>query len=209
MEPYASSVGTSLKTNLYVENTHGKNFLFYTFRTALMCCHFSRSHDTYNCGIAVPCALAIILCDVIIQDTKVDHPEIKYAKYFSIGELPLKVCESTEESYCDMPLIWFKPLPTKATLVWDHYMAVVREQWFLMFNRLAELQHKRQPFEDKNPNYQGSKAYFEYADPMLLWPYGMDHPKRKVGIEASYLKAKTEGTPANVASVPVTQSQRT
>ena len=78
-----------------------------------------------------------------------------------------------------------------------------------MLDRLAELQHKIQPFEDF-PDYQGSKAYFEYAELMLTWPYSMDHPKRKAGIEAPYLNAETEATSANVvASVPVTQSKST
>jgi hypothetical protein len=42
-------------------------------------------NDTYDCGVAVPCALAIILRDVIIKDINQDHPGIEYAKFFCWG----------------------------------------------------------------------------------------------------------------------------
>ena len=166
-------------------------------------------HDTYNCGVAVPCALAIVLRAVIIKDMNWDHPEIEYAKYFSAGELPLNVCKNSKKSNCDMPLIWFKPLPTKKTLVWDHYLAMVREQWFLMLDWLAELQHKIQPCEDYH-NYQVFKTYSEHADLIAsIWHYSMDDQRRKAGGAAPYLQPATEGAHQNVTSSTATQSQST
>jgi hypothetical protein len=108
-----------------------------------------------------------------------------------------------------MPLIWFKQLPTKTTLVWDHYLAMVREQWFLRLDRLAELQHKIQPCEDYH-DYQISKSYSEHADMIAsIWPYSMDDPRRKAGGAVPYLQPATKDISQSVPPSTATQSQST
>ena len=81
---------------------------------------------------------------------------------------------------------------------------MVREQWFLVLDQLAELQHKIQPLEAYQ-DYQVLMAYSKYADMIKMWPYMMDDPRRKAGGSAPYLQPAT----TNDASSTVMQSQTT
>ncbi len=48
--------------------------------------------------------------------------------------------EMTQEVYLLFPDDFFEPVPTKDDLVWGNYLDCLREEWFVLFDRLAHLQ---------------------------------------------------------------------
>ena len=94
--------------------------------------------DDYDCGISVVATIAIILRDCIGSGLEDD---IKFAMTFSKKTLEVSFCETTKEDICRFPPGSFKPLPLESSLFGKTYLQLLREQWFIVFDRLAKLQH--------------------------------------------------------------------
>jgi hypothetical protein len=97
--------------------------------------------DDYNCGIGAVAAIGIMLCDLIgiNQDNN-----FKFATIFSKKALILSFCKKTREYVCSFPEDTFQrlPPPHEMSVFGKTYLALLREQWFILFDRLALLYHK-------------------------------------------------------------------
>lgn len=94
--------------------------------------------DDYNCGIGVVATIAIVLRDCIGRDPEDD---LKFIRNFSTRTLEVSFCETSKEHICSFPPGSFKPLPLDRSLFGKTYLHLLREQWFIVFDRLAKLQH--------------------------------------------------------------------
>lgn len=141
--------------------------------------------DEYNCGIGACASIAIILRDVVFKATE-QHNDGKneYEEHFCVKSLPLKECPLTQEVYCDMPKGLLDPLPTKQKLNGGDYLTLVREQWFLLFDRLAHLQHVIEP-TNLFGNHEVSQVYNDHVEAIAEWPLAMNSSLRRAAKKIS------------------------
>jgi hypothetical protein len=94
--------------------------------------------DDYNCGIGVEAAVGIMLCDVIGVNLDVTF---RFATIFSKKMLIVSFCKKTKEYAYLFPKDTFQtlPLPHEISVFGKPYLALLREQWFILFDRLAIL----------------------------------------------------------------------
>jgi hypothetical protein len=94
--------------------------------------------DDYNCGIGAVAAIGIILRDVIgiNQDNN-----FKFATIFSKKALIASICKTTGEYVCSFPEDTFQrlPPPHEMSVFGKTYLALLKEQWFILFDRFALL----------------------------------------------------------------------
>jgi hypothetical protein len=97
--------------------------------------------DDYNCGIGVVAAIGIMLHNVIgvNQDNS-----LKFVTIFSKKTLIVSFCKKTEEYVCLFPEYTFQrlPPPQEMSVFGKTYLALFREQLFILIDRLALLYHK-------------------------------------------------------------------
>jgi hypothetical protein len=97
--------------------------------------------DDYNCGIGVVAAIGIMLHDVIgiNQDNN-----FKFVTIFSTKTLNISFYNKTQEYICSFSEDTFQTLPPphEMSVFGKTYLALLREQWFILFDRLALLYHK-------------------------------------------------------------------
>jgi hypothetical protein len=97
--------------------------------------------DDYNCGIGVVAAIGIMLYDVIgvNQDNN-----LKFVTIFSKKTLIVSFCKKTVEYVCSFPEDTFQrlPPPHEMSVFGKTYLALLREPWFILLDRLALLYHK-------------------------------------------------------------------
>ena len=89
-------------------------------------------------------AVGIILRDVIGVNLEDD---LKFAANFSKKKLLVSFCKDTKEHICSFADATFQSLPPldEMRVFGKTYLALLREQWFLLFDRLAKLHHETLP----------------------------------------------------------------
>jgi hypothetical protein len=96
--------------------------------------------DDYNCGISAVAAIGIMLRDVvgINQDDN-----FKFATIFSKKALIISICNTTGEYVCSSPEDTFQSLPPphEMSVFGKTHLVLLKEQWFILFDRLALLYH--------------------------------------------------------------------
>lgn len=164
-----------------------------------------RQNDAYNCGIGVAATIAIILRDVVVKDLVSNTETVSYDDHFRAIKMELKNGKTNddvpdeknvlrlEEVYCDMPLVFFTtrlPSPVDMPFGGD-YLTLLREQWFMLIDRLAADQHVHWP----SRMYKGwvpSKFYTTNLEFIMQWPYtNLRGPKTRSQILSSPRKAET------------------
>jgi hypothetical protein len=97
--------------------------------------------DDYNCGIGAVAAIGIMLCDVIVIN---QDDNFKFANIFSKKALIVSICNMTGEYVCSFPEDTFQrlPPPHEMSVFGKTYLALLKEQWFILFDRLALLYHE-------------------------------------------------------------------
>ncbi len=129
-----------------------------------------KQKDDFNCGVGMIEAIAIILRNVCVEkpgQVLFDH------QFVLRNEKLLHTDLRSGECYARFHENFFQPLPTIEELVWGDYLAMLREEWFVVFDRMAVLnfkvlpqrlnkdnmvnplftatQEKRQPGQTRNP----------------------------------------------------------
>ena len=72
--------------------------------------------------------------------------------------------------YCDMPLVFFKSLPDEEDFAWGDYLKLLREEWFMLIDRLAEEEHVLGP-KRLFPKYQVKDCYTGNIEHIMQWPF--------------------------------------
>lgn len=123
------------------------------------------NNDTYNCAFGVIATLAMVLRDLIVDDASFDEQ-------FSATALELKKCALKNEMYCDMP---YKDLQPPWVLLpkikRESFLPELREQWFVLFDRLAKLQFDVEP-KKVFPDYLVPDVYTNNLPLISQWPVG-------------------------------------
>ena len=122
--------------------------------------------DGYNCGIGVVAAVGIILRDIIGRTSESEH---HFCNIFEQSKLNLSLEGKGlwyEEWVVKLRPKLLKKSPSRNELVWGDYLSVLRSQWFVLFDRLAELQNVTIPqhADDKPP------IWFVNVRSQLQWP---------------------------------------
>ncbi len=97
--------------------------------------------DDYNCGIGVVATVGIMIRDVIGVN---QDDNFKFVTIFSKKTLIVSFCKKTKEYICSFPEDTFQMLlpPHEMSVFGKTYLGLLREQWFILFDRLALLYHK-------------------------------------------------------------------
>jgi hypothetical protein len=160
LEPFGS------KINGFMEGTH----LFPSLRFPLGSNYLPFQHDGYNCGVGICAAIAIVLRDLVVKDQVSNDAPYLYDQYFKAENMELKFCKERTEMYCDMPLVFFKSLRDEDDFVWGDYLKLLREEWFMLIDRLAEEEHVLCP-KRLFPKYQIKNCYTGNIAHIMQWPY--------------------------------------
>ena len=123
--------------------------------------------DEFNCGIGICAAIAIILRDLVYVDQKDDKLDLVYEGTFS--NLETIVCSKNKEVYCTMPHKGFKVLPMPGGKTWRDFLPLMREQWFLFIDLLAEFQYVTEPYK-RVVDYKIPDEYTETCELIKDWP---------------------------------------
>jgi hypothetical protein len=97
--------------------------------------------DDYNCGIGVVAAVGNMLRDVIGVN---QDDNFNFVTIFSMKTLIVSFYKKTKEYICLFPEDTFQrlPPPHEMSVFGKTYLALLREQWFILFDRLALLYNK-------------------------------------------------------------------
>ena len=126
----------------------------------------SKEYDDHKCGFGLLTTMAMILRDLVLDDS---HSTFDYL--FSSTALEPKTCTTNGEVFCGMPHIDFRPLSALPKFKRGTYLPQLREQWLVVFDRLAKLQY----------NYEPNKLFSDYHVPDIYtsnlaliseWPVG-------------------------------------
>ena len=80
------------------------------------------------------------------------------------------LAEETEEPFVLMPRGSLSPIPTKEVMVWsDDYLKVLRVEWFMFLDKMAELQYVIVP-KRMNPKNKVLDCY-SVTKSIVTWPY--------------------------------------
>jgi hypothetical protein len=120
--------------------------------------------DGFNCGIGVAAVIGIVLRDVVHKDRQIANAGFSYDDLFSVKTLSLETCDKPNEVLCKMPEICFDALPTHVD-----YLALVREQWFRLFDVMAEAQHVTIPTDRLGDGHKVEVKYREHKNAILTW----------------------------------------
>ena len=118
--------------------------------------------DNSNCGFGVITTTAMILRDLVSSE--------KYNEMFSKEAMPIKTCDAANEIFCDMPIDNILPLLLPGEVAAGRkYLPDAREQWFVVFDRLAEMQYDLEPkklFKD----WEVPSCYTDCKQKVKEWP---------------------------------------
>ena len=121
--------------------------------------------DGYNCGVGVVAAVGIILRDIIGSTLESEN---RFYNIFEQSQLSLTLEGNGlwREWVVKLQAKLLKPLPSPAHLVWGDYLSILRSQWFVLFDRLAELQNVTIPNHGENPPlwYVNVRRQLEWPD---------------------------------------------
>ncbi len=103
---------------------------------------FPKQIDGFNCGVRMIAGIAIILRNVCVENPG----QVLFDKQFVQPMEKLLQFDLTHgEWYAFFDENFFEPLPTEGELVWGDYLAMLREEWFVVFDRMAALHFKVLP----------------------------------------------------------------
>ena len=103
------------------------------------------TEDNYNCGYGV--IATIVLRDMVLNDdwTNSSNSRSTFDDRFSCSALELKICATNGDVFCDMNHRKFCPLSSLPKFRRDIYLLQLREQWFVVLDRLAKFQYDTEP----------------------------------------------------------------
>ncbi|KAI2490875.1 hypothetical protein MHU86_23698 [Fragilaria crotonensis] len=127
--------------------------------------------DGYNCGVGVCATIGILFREFLPR-----NEDFLFDDLFSRANMPTYRCESSGEVFCHMPVSIMKKLPGHDDAIGSKkkkekdYLSTVREQWFTLFDRMAEFQFVGGPYMLDKKN-EPDIAYVSTMD-LLSWPRG-------------------------------------
>ena len=172
--------------------------------------------DDFRCGVGVAAATGIVLRDVLHKG--LDH----FDEVFAANRMPLAdPVGKRKEVYCDMPEVFFTSL---ATRVEGDYLALIREQWFYMFDNMAVSQHVHEPTFRFGDSHTVLQEYTDAVEKCKGWPASdvsetkkflgkksprkVDPPKEKMATLSSDNKPKRLDLASEQASIPEPDQSR-
>ncbi|KAI2492857.1 hypothetical protein MHU86_21670 [Fragilaria crotonensis] len=126
----------------------------------------------------------MVLRDLIVDDATFDDQ-------FSATALELKKCALKNEMYCDMPYKNLQPRVSLPKIKREAFLPELREQWFVLFDRLAKLQFDVEP-KKLFADYLVPDVYTNNLPLISQWP---------VGNQDILLEAKAAPSPSPKRSV--------
>ena len=124
--------------------------------------YLPRQKDGFNCGMGVVTAVGIMIRDVIHKGSD------RFDDVFSVNRMPLDPpLDPNGEVYCAMPEVFFTSLATK---IEGDYLALIREQWFTLFDNMAASQHVHEPIKCFGDYYTVSQEYTNAVEQCKGWP---------------------------------------
>jgi hypothetical protein len=133
--------------------------------------YFPLQKDGYNCGVGVCATIGILFREFIPR-----NEDFLFDDLFSRANMPIFCCENSGEFFCHMPVSIMNKLPghedangAKKKRETD-YLFSVREQWFILFDRMAEFQFVGGPYMLDKQN-EPDIAFASTLD-LLSWPRG-------------------------------------
>jgi hypothetical protein len=98
--------------------------------------------DAFNCGVGMIAAIAIILRNICVE--KPGH--VSFDQQFVLQKEKLLHTDlRSGEWYARLDENFFQPLPRIEELVWGNYLAMLQEEWFVVFDWMAVLNFKVLP----------------------------------------------------------------
>jgi hypothetical protein len=133
--------------------------------------YFPMQNDGCNCGVGVCATIGIMFRDFLPR-----NEDFLLDDLFSRANMPMHRCESSGEFFCYMPVTLMKKVPFHDNTTRGRkerekdYLRLLREQWFMLFDQMAEFQFVGGPWMlDKNN--KSNVAYASTLD-VLAWPPG-------------------------------------
>ncbi len=123
--------------------------------------------DNHNCGFGVIATMAMVLRDLVLDDSRSTFDDL-----FSSTALELNTCATNREVFCNMPHIDLCPLSLLPKFKGGTYLPQLREQWFVVFNRLAKLQYNIEP-KKLFAGYHVPDVYTSISARISEWPVGI------------------------------------
>ena len=171
-------------------------------------------HDVYNCGFGVIATIGIILRDVV----GIENSETRelYRVHFYASVMVSYECESLHESFIYLPERLLKPLPkANEEMIPQNYLASFREEWFICFDRLAELYHFtiKQRINPSRPlnnvDYIGIKQDLKWRPRLKDFKAGAAQSLLDMKATAVVTQSQTETNdgPAKATSYPVNEEK--
>jgi hypothetical protein len=133
--------------------------------------YFPLQKDGYNCGVGVCATIGILFRELLPR-----NEDFLFDDLFSRANMPTYRCESSGEVFCHMPVSIMTKLPGHDDAIGSKkkkekdYLSTVREQWFTLFDRMAEFQFVGGPYMLDKKN-EPDIAYVSTMD-LLSWPRG-------------------------------------
>jgi hypothetical protein len=126
-----------------------------------------RQNDGWNCGVGVVAAVGIILRNVCTQ--KVER--MNFDEQFGPQKnWELHQDDITKEWFAYFDRRFFEPLPTENNdLILADYLTMLRQEWFVLFDRMAAMQYEVFP-KRVNKNNLVNPLYLETKQSTLAWP---------------------------------------
>ena len=144
--------------------------------------HLPKQLDGYNCGIGACAAIGIVLRNMLQKDE--DKVPLFDTGFKRVKNQVFLKEETTGESYLMFPENFFQEiLPTTDDLGFDDYLTTLREEWFVVFDRMAKLMYVTAP-KRLNPDNQVDPMYVDILT-KNTWP---DYKRREV--RSQYTKAQ-------------------
>jgi hypothetical protein len=164
--------------------------------------HLPHQKDGFNCGVGACTAIGIVLRNYLKNENNASWFLSKLKR--EEKDMVFLKDESTLELYMMFPEDFFEPVPTKSDLVWGNYLDCLREEWFILFDRMAHIQYITLPQRINRQNavdpiyYKTLKA--------LTWPDKEERAKRTI-VSRRKAIVKMESMKKNLPGVGSTSSK--
>jgi hypothetical protein len=112
--------------------------------------HLPHQKDSFNCGVGACAGIAIVLQNFLQNENKMSWFDLR-SRQGKHSMVFLKD-KTTHEFYMSFPEDFFKPVPTMNDLEWGNYLDCLREEWFVLFYCLANLQFLTLPQQINREN---------------------------------------------------------
>ena len=172
LEPF----GDAIKGNMI--GTH----LFPALRVPVNSHQLPSQQDRWNCGIGIAATIGIILRDVVS-----DGPHVSFDSRFMKNTLKFLECPLPKEIYCEFPGAVIQEEPKTPS---NDYLWHLREEFFVVFDRIAELEHDTMPNKLLD-DYTIPKFYTDALPLIKTWP-GMLDRKKPAGKKLPRAKPKDD-----------------